>query len=348
MQKALTGRKEEEIWVNYSPGTPQMQTAWFLLVNSSFLKAKLFRAEGEEIEIEPLFEDQFLNEACNLLKICNFDAAAELFESLSKKAIIKERISIFHIFATICSALKSWNSFDYQASVKEIEKALKKFDGLQKTGKLKKLSDDKQYDFNEFRKNLLQIRDLFGELQTNFSIHLSDIYENALRHYHYKHYHEVVWKLDVLMDFAVIEKAIREIEAQFNERYLAKSFYTEVENGNNTRLKQLVNNMKQPRVIYKDLREKEAKTILIKISSPSVKSILSGFDRKPLADTRNKAMHYAKPISSSETYRSLENSRHFVEQLLDEKILTNYDHPLSLDQIEDLAKTFRNIGTGIS
>lgn len=347
LQKNLINDQGEEIWVNYSPGTPQMQTAWFLLVNSGFLKAKLFRAEGEEIEAEPLFEDQFLNEACHLTKICDFGAAAELFKSLSKRAVIKERISIFRIFASLNSALNYWDSFDYPTASNEFGKVFKKLEGLQKTKRFQNLLAGKGDVFKEFSEYLQQINSFFMRIQNDFSAHLADIYENSARHYHRKRYHETVWKLDVLMDFAVIEKTLREIENYFDEKYTAKNFYAEVDDGGNLQLQQIVNNLRQRGVIYRDLREKEAKKILKQITTDSVWRIIESFDRKTLSDTRNKGLHYAKPISVSEAYKSLENSCHFVEALLDEEILSNYGHPLSIERIEHLAESMREIGRGM-
>lgn len=350
MRKALQSvlppqtNEECETWIIYDPGTPQMQTAWFLLVNSGFLKAKLFRArDTHEVKTEPLFEDQLLNEACNLLKIGTFKAVAEIFDSLGKRAILNERRGIFRVLATVNSAYHQWNGFEYLKALEEIKHALESLKNLQYKSKLPMPTEE----ITELQTFLLQQQDFLEQLPDKFELHIADIFENANRQYEQENYHEAVWKLDVLSDFVFIEGALREIENEFQVRLKAEDFYSAVDSGNGSRLKDFIDTIKRPNIHYSDLRASEAKRILKNIAPSLITHIVDGFHRTNLAKTRNDAIHYAKPIERNKVYRSLNESRNFVEEFFDEHILTDFDHPLSKQRIEELAELFQKIATGI-
>lgn len=350
LQSVLSGQADEdcETWIIYDPGTPQMQTAWFLLVNSGFLNARLFRArDTREIQIEPLFEDQLLKEACNLLKNGIFKAVAEIFDSLGKRAVLNERRGIFRILATLSSAYHWWNGFEYQKALEEIKHAVKSLEGLQKTSRLKSLPPEIQIDIARFQNFLSKQQDFLEEVTKSIELRLADIFENANRQYEQENYHEVVWKLDVLSDFVFIEGALQAIENQFRVRLNAEDFYSEVDSENDPGLKNFIDSIKQPTIPYSDLRASEAKKILRRIASSQINDIVDGFYNTNLAKTRNAAIHYAQPIEKGKVYRSLSESRNFVEEIFNKNIITDFNHPLSKQHIEELAELFQKIGAGI-
>ncbi len=83
------------------------------------------------------------------------------------------------------------------------------------------------------------------------------------------------------------------------------------------------------------------------IASPQINNIIDGFYTTNLAKTRNDAIHYAQSIEKGKVYRSLNESRHFVETFFNKNILSDFDHPLSNHHVEELAELFQKIGAGI-
>lgn len=341
LQDAITDEDEKfETFVISSSGTPQMQKAWFLLVNSGFIKARLFQANGDEIKLEPLFEDQLLTEACNLIRTGNFSSVTEILYRLSKTAVSENRRDVFNILSIAAEGYRLWTSFEYkQASekfayvVEELSKFLMHLSPAERS-RLKNLSDTLA-DHQRFLTGILN----------SLELRLLDIYQSAERHYLQKNYLEAIWRLDVICDFALIETALRVIEGEYGIQFKSENFYVDLEVSSLSKLKYLVELIMPKNSSFNDLRESQARRLLHEIK-PDILRKVASINRDSLAGTRNSAVHYAKPIYREKVDAGLETAKNFVETLLNKQILTNQYHPLSQDNLQNIANIFQEIGVG--
>ncbi len=104
---------EREYIVVYSSGTPQMQSSWIALVSSGLLPGRLFRAEGDEVKIAPLFEDEEVKRAIRLLKDFAFKATSEVFEALSKSVVNPQKKALTRLLAKLFLGYYYWSIFHY-------------------------------------------------------------------------------------------------------------------------------------------------------------------------------------------------------------------------------------------
>lgn len=341
LQDAITDEDEKfETFVISSSGTPQMQKAWFLLVNSGFLKARLFQANGDEIKLEPLFEDQFLTEACNLIRTCNFSSVTEILSRLSKTAVSENRRDVFEILSVAAESYRLWTSFEYKRASKEFAYVVKKLSGF-----LTHLSPTERSKLNKLSEMLASHQKFLTEIQISLELRLLDIYQSAERHYLQKNYLEAIWRLDVICDFALIETALRVIERKYGVQFKSENFYFDLQKSSLSELQHLVKLITPKNSTFNDLRESQARQVLHEIK-PDILRKVENIKRDSLAGTRNSAVHYAKPIYRDKVAAGLKTAKKFVETLLNKHIFTNQNHPLNQDNLQYTADIFQEIGVG--
>lgn len=340
LQDALTDEDEKlDTCIISSSGTPQMQAAWVLLIHSGFIKARFFQANSNEIKLEPLFEDQLLIEACNLIRIGNFGSVTEILKNLSAIAISKSRREVFFMLTIAAEGYRLWTGFEYQKATREFSGVIKNLNGY-----LTHLSETERVKLNRLTEMLSEHLKFLNNVLNSVELRLLDIYQSAERHYFQKSYVEAVWRLDVVCDLALIETSLRAINRKYRIRLEAENFYTEVNNSNLSELKDLVKKIKK-KSFYKDLRESQAQELLAEIE-PDVLRSVDGIRRDLLAEMRNTAVHYAKPIYKAQVSSGLGIARDFIEIILDKQIISDETHPLAKKNLQEIAIIFREIGVG--
>ncbi len=341
-----------EVCVIYSSGTPQMQAAWLLLVNSGLLPARLFRAEGGEVEIEPLFEDQLLREACQLFKVGTFRAASEVFQTLEKRAatevseIARDRKALFRIWARVSEAYQRWSAFEYREAYRKLEEAV---------GILDRFIGHKRATSPTFHSpSLKRVQAVFQE-QIAFLKALPDTpherlrdlyYFNAKRHYEQENYMEAVWRLDALCELATVVKALEAIEQRWGVR-LKAAFFSDQVAAQSPQLGEFIT------TLYKGdlqrcphhLTEHEAFRILQQLD-PAALERVAPIDTLWLSGIRNRAIHRASPIEENEAYRALNEARRYVRELFGQEVLSEQTYPFRSDVLQDLAEQFQHVGSG--
>lgn len=129
VQEAVQDEEIEEQIVFVSPGTPQMQAAWFVLAHTGRLKAKLFRIFFEDqtpqllsVDLGPLVISDLISSALEAFKRQDFAESAAMFEKLTLRLAGASRRR-----AQLCVALarlySSWFALDYQAALRSLEKS---------------------------------------------------------------------------------------------------------------------------------------------------------------------------------------------------------------------------------
>ena len=339
LQDALSTEDEEfDTCIISSSGTPQMQKALVLLVHSGFIKARLFQANGSEIKLEPLFEDQLLTEACNLIRIGNFGAAAEILKHLSEVAISGSRREVFYMLKVAAEGYRLWTGFEYQKSYSKFSYVIEKLDGF-----LTHLTAEEKIKLNKLSEILKKHQKFLKKVQNSVESRLLDIYQSAERHYFQKSYLEAIWRLDVICDVALIEATLRAIQRKYEIKFKAQNFYIKVEKSNLKELQSFAKQIKKS--FYTDLRETEARDFLAKIDRNTLNRI-KNVRRDLLSEMRNTAVHNAKPIYKDEVFKGLKIASDFVEALLNKKIITNKKHPLAQANLDEIASIFKEIGVG--
>jgi len=111
-----------EIIVFVSPGTPQMQAAWFVLAHAGKIKAKLFRIFFEndqpqvsKVDLGPLVINDLVSLAIEAFKRLDFAESAAIFEKLASRfSGAPQRIATF--CKDIALFYNSWFKLDYGAA----------------------------------------------------------------------------------------------------------------------------------------------------------------------------------------------------------------------------------------
>lgn len=336
-------KEDDEIVILYSSGTPQMQAAWLLLVNSGLLPARLFRAEGEEVEFEPLFEDQLLLEACHHLEVGMFQGAWEALSKLEKRAVAQNRRGIFRIFARLARAYHLWSVFEYRKAsgeLTEAQQALLRFRERLEAARafsaraIAALSD--QIESQVF---------FVSQLPQALEKRLYDLFMNARRQFEQGNYIECVWRLDALCEQATIAMAIQAVNREWKVNFVTLNFADQV---SQNRLFELVKRIyegnieKVPRHLSND---KEAINILSVLDPLALQRAEKG-DFEWLVRLRNQTIHRTVPVKKNEAYKALAEARHYVDGLVGKEILNREDHPLRPEALATLAELFQKIGSG--
>ncbi len=369
VQKALREIDEKaDIRVIYSSGTPQMQAAWILLAKSGLLPARLFRAEGDPVEIEPLFEDQLLGQACQMMRAGAFGAAAQLLRNLEKRAqlevseISKDRRGLFRIFSNACQAYHHWSLFEYASAQKKLSDAariLQRFvERKQQSAEVKPTGRKASPRKSSFHSPLLdRLRGILDEqvrfldsLRDNPRERLRDLYFNfnARRHYEQENYTEAIWRLDALCELAAVTAALKAIDERFGVQLQAADFSRQVLK-RRRQLDDLIEAVYggNPAKAPAHLTDKAAIEIL-KVLAPQILKQVELDDIKWLSNIRNRAIHRASAIRQNEVNRALGIAGRYGKALVGEEVTEEKTYPFNSNIIEELAGLFQTIGSGRS
>lgn len=362
-----------EYWIIYSSGTPQMQAAWVVLADSGLIPARLFRAEGNEVVVESLFEDQLLTQACRFFSAFDFGAAAGLLAELEKRAdrssaaIARDRRGIFSILARVCHAYRDWSTFDYAKALDELKDARAKGDRFiarkEKAG----------HSARSWRKFLAKLREqiLFLEGYTGGrEWHPADLLVNAERHYHRGQYAEAVWRLDVACERAAVSRALAAIESSYSLTLEPQYFRDQLASlagirGSATRRANparrgqtlpsesareaalgLVDKLYggNPQFAPRHLTDADAREVLGMLEPELMGNAAESVDLEVLARIRNRVVHRAAPTRPNEAYRCLTESQRYVAILVGNRLAGR--HPLAPQPVAALAEMIRLVGAG--
>ncbi len=116
-------KNEPKYFINYSPGTPQMQALWVSFVTSGFIKAKLYqtiepanpksRAQVEQVVVNFVEEDLAKSKSRELFEQYLFAATMRELERL-QGSIIDDRRQNAQMLHQLCQAYHYWDVLDYQ------------------------------------------------------------------------------------------------------------------------------------------------------------------------------------------------------------------------------------------
>jgi hypothetical protein len=101
-----------------SPGTPQMQAAWYVLAHEGRLRADLYRVTDDgqvsQLHVEPLFEYEWKRLGLQHFRFFLFPAAAATFSELASRAHSPERREAAAFFANLAEIYYLWHTFQYR------------------------------------------------------------------------------------------------------------------------------------------------------------------------------------------------------------------------------------------
>lgn len=196
--------EDVENWVVYSSGTPQMQTAWLLLVSSGLFTSRLFRAEGVEVDILPVFEDQRLREATALFSAGDFRAAQHILRQIqlqgSSSPDARQRRGVVRIFSQLAWSCFLWTRFEYREASRILQKSYSGLQGLkahldnERTPLLDELMEIVHSQLNYLEK----VADDPGERRT-------DLFYGAERLYGEGQLVEALWRLDTVCEQSTMQ-----------------------------------------------------------------------------------------------------------------------------------------------
>jgi hypothetical protein len=160
--------EESEMIVFVSPGTPQMQAAWFVLAHAGKIRAKLFRIsfvddnpQVSEVNLGPLIINDLVSLAIETFNRLDFAESAAIFDKLASKfSGAPQRIANF------CKAIalfyNDWFNLDYKsASLDRLNGICEKYaDLLRHNPSLNDCLAKAQRALQERKKDLLKARSL--------------------------------------------------------------------------------------------------------------------------------------------------------------------------------------------
>jgi len=188
--------------VNVSPGTPQMQASWYILVHSGLLKARLYRVVEETVQIRqvgisPLFEEELKKIAIKLFEIFAFKASSDIFGELGKNPLDDKRKKKCEILQSLLSAYFNWDIFKYDEALKILNKC--------------------QGDpiLNPLNNILSAQKQALSELQSgSLKMLAPDLYTKAMFKFNMGDYVNSLWLSDACCEAILIPSAISAVEEE--------------------------------------------------------------------------------------------------------------------------------------
>lgn len=139
-----SGNQQAEIFVNVSPGTPQMQAVWMSLINAGALKARALQVKDpadepdenkrlREVDIKPLFESEFIRIGHDLFSQYAFKRAAEVFYNLALQTPDYIRTEKAEFFSDLSNVYAEVENFEYKKAWDKLQNLLERYKNLLNT-----------------------------------------------------------------------------------------------------------------------------------------------------------------------------------------------------------------------
>lgn len=286
--------------VNTSPGTPQMKTAWYLLVNSGVLRADLYRtiektSDVEKIDITPLFEEELKNIAIKLIESFSFKDASVILDELSKKTVDPKRKTHCEIFRDIFEVYSYWMVFQYKEALEKIKKLLNNpiLEG-QDFQRIKEILNKQENSLKELaqNRNLPKLRAI-------------DLYHNAELKFKNGDYVNSIWLYKECCEAILVDYTTIVLEKIINQKINIRNFNVDT-NQVPDYLRFLCNRYRGYR-----LEGSLASEILGIIEGRGQKLVLDSSLRKEirnLNDKRNKVLHEGDKATDKNASKSQETA----------------------------------------
>lgn len=338
--------QDADLRLIYSSGTPQMQTAWLLLVNAGVLRARLFRAEGEEVHLEPLFEDQLLAQACRLFASAAFRPAAVAFEDLARRSdagfagVARERRTLFNIMTAVAEAFQDWSGFAYAAAQKRLTQTIERCDRFRERQRGERAGTP---TLDALRESLAHAAAEVSRLRDRADLRVLHVYRSAHELCERGQLLDAIWRFEVARDQALVAAAIAALRESFGAELAPDNFRNRLL-GSRAR-REIV------RACYGGNADNipphlrgEAALDLLESLRPKLARQTRAFDLDGLRRIWWHTIHRAAPVDRNDAYRSAEETRRYLRPLVGDPMAIDY--PLAAASLGRLADLFAAAGAG--
>lgn len=347
MREIATAEPDDaELRIIYSSGTPQMQTAWLLLVNAGLVRARLFRAEGQELRLDPLFEDQLLAQACRLFAAAAFRSAEEAFENLAARAdagfagVARDRRTMFHMLAAVAASFHHWSGFEYAAAhrclTKTMERCARFQSRLRADGARTPTLDAIVAKIGAAVSHLARLR-------AHPLLRVADVYCSAHALCERGHLLDAVWRLEVAREQALVAAALAALQQTFEVDLTPDHFRDRVLASRARRDIIRTCYGGHPDNVPPHLRA-EAALELLEALQPKLARTVRAFNVDGLRRIWWHTIHRAAAVDRNDAYRSVEETRRYLQPLVGDLAPAGY--PLSAAALGALSDLFAAAGAG--
>jgi hypothetical protein len=336
-----------------SPGTPQMQAAWYVLANEGTLPAKLYRVtdQGEVsfINVDPLFEQEWKHLALKQFRAFAFQAASQTLTHLAQRALSSQRREAAQFFSQLAEAYSLWQIFEY-------DQASRKLRGLLYPNWLK----DALVSLLENQKKKLSA--LCQQNPPILQAKAIDLYHGARLKQAIGEYTDAIWRAASAYEQVLIERALEALKRELGHRpnpYRFKESLGQIyeNNRNDPQRQQRQREIMRKLAGISSRRNLTAQALLERMEpflgvDPAGK-ILRITDRQfeiflnvlqNLLRVRNNAVHRASPVSKEEVERGLELLLKVMKEQFGESIVQEIEnYALSKESLEQIANAMENL-----
>ena len=177
-----------QYYIAISSGTPQMQSAFLVLVSSNRIKAEVYQTinpvflskddkRTRPIEIHFLEEENQIVRARSFFKNINYEESCNELLKLGLYTIYPERARKAEVFLDLISGYHYWDLYQHDKALEELNKVLPQL---------------KRYRFNKLHEIVVMqikvLREIIDLGQSEGYLNLADLYHNALRRKSCKQY----------------------------------------------------------------------------------------------------------------------------------------------------------------
>jgi len=193
-----------EMVVNTSPGTPQMQAAWYALAHGGQLVADLYRVIPDpvsghpglaRVDLTPFAAADVKRLAFAAFGSSNYQDAARLFGELAR--LVGGRLGrAAGLCKRICEVYWAWISGDHQLALGTLEAAASEYKDLLRA-------------HSNVGDRVGSLQRLLQERKIRLDLRLADLYYAARHRLHQGEYADAFWRLSTVVEQIELERAGR-------------------------------------------------------------------------------------------------------------------------------------------
>ncbi len=318
---------EVERIVNVSPGTPQMQAVWYLMVNFGQLQAQLLQMKQrpdriEPVSISPLLAEQFIELGLNFFQDYSFNAAAEAFKRAANVlgTYEPERARRAELARDIASAYHYWSIFQHQKAASTLQQLV--------NSPAPDLPAELSQMINQQTEFLKKLSEPIPKHRAINAFHMAWLEYN--RHDPV----ESIWRAKAAYEQVLVERALKIAEDR-------SGFRPNPDNFENSLKQQLGKPALDNRSLLKKFFAECQRLEILQESLGSLKArpLLEEWDRgfkwdssfwklrakEELTEVRNQMIHYFRPLTMTEAMKGLEFVKEALERTFGKEILNELD-----------------------
>jgi hypothetical protein len=337
-----------------SPGTPQMQAAWYVLANEGTLPAQLYRitdqGEVSSINVDPLFEQEWKHLALKQFRAFTFQAASQTLTHLAQRALSSQRREAAQFFSQLAEAYSLWQIFEY-------DQALRKLRGLTCPNWL----DSALVSLLKNQKEKLSA--LCRQNPPMLQAKAIDLYHGARLKQAIGEYTDAIWRAASAYEQVLIERALEALKGELGHRpnpYRFKESLGQI-------YKQNQNNLQRQRQL-EIMRKLAGKPLANDLSAEALLERMEPFlgvdpagkilritgrqfemefflnVLQDLLRVRNNAVHRVRPVLKEEVERGLELVREAMRKQFGDSIVQEIEnYALSKESLEQIADAMERL-----